>query len=64
MVFTLIGLVVLFGCVVGGYVLEGGAIMTLWQPIEVLIIGGAALGSLILGAPAKHLARGARHHRL
>ena len=55
MVFTLIGLVVLFGCVVGGYVLEGGAIMTLWQPIEVLIIGGAALGSLILGAPAKHL---------
>ena len=55
MVFTIIGLVVLFGCVVGGYVLEGGALGTLWQPIEVLIIGGAALGSLILGTPGKHL---------
>lgn len=55
MVFTIIGFVVLFGCVVGGFVLEGGAIMTLWQPIEVLIIGGAAVGSLILGTPGKHL---------
>jgi chemotaxis protein MotA len=55
MVFTIIGFVVLFGCVVGGYVLEGGAIMTLWQPIEVLIIVGAAVGSLILGTPGKHL---------
>jgi chemotaxis protein MotA len=55
MVFTILGLVVLFGCVVGGFVLEGGAIMTLWQPIEVLIIGGAAVGGLILGTPGKHL---------
>lgn len=55
MVFTIVGIVVLFGCVVGGFVLEGGAIMTLWQPIEVLIICGAAVGSLVLGAPAKHL---------
>jgi chemotaxis protein MotA len=55
MVFTIIGFAVLFGCVVGGFVLEGGAIMTLWQPIEVLIIGGAAVGGLILGTPGKHL---------
>lgn len=55
MVFTLIGLVVLFGCVIGGYVLHGGAIDILIQPTEVLIIGGAALGSLILGTPGKIL---------
>src|ERR1043166_3593699 len=55
MVFTLIGIVVLFGCVLGGFLLEGGPFATLIQPIEILIIGGAAIGSLILGTPGKHL---------
>jgi chemotaxis protein MotA len=55
MVFTIIGLVVLVGCVIGGYVMEGGALATLNQPVELLIIGGAAAGSLILGTPGKHL---------
>ncbi len=55
MVFTLIGFVVLFGCVLGGFLLEGGPFATLIQPVEILIIGGAAVGSLILGTPGKHL---------
>lgn len=55
MVFTIIGLVVLFGCVLGGFLLEGGPFATLIQPIEILIICGAAAGSLILGTPGKHL---------
>jgi chemotaxis protein MotA len=55
MVFTLIGFAVLFGCVIGGYLMEGGAIATLNQPVEILIIGGAAVGSLVLGTPGKHL---------
>jgi chemotaxis protein MotA len=55
MVFTIIGLVVLLGCVIGGFTLEGGSLLTLNQPIELLIIGGAAVGSLILGTPSKLL---------
>jgi chemotaxis protein MotA len=55
MVFTLLGIVVLFGCVVGGFVMEGGVLTTLIQPLELLIIGGAAAGSLILGTPGKYL---------
>ena len=35
--------------------LEGGSLLTLNQPIELLIIGGAAAGSLILGTPNKLL---------
>jgi Motility protein A N-terminal len=54
-VFTLIGVVILFGCVIGGYVLEGGSRPTLNQPIELLIIGGTATGSLVLGTPNKLL---------
>jgi chemotaxis protein MotA len=55
MVFTIIGIVVLLGCVVTGYVLEGGQLLMLNQPLELLIIGGAATGSLVLGTPGKHL---------
>ncbi|MCK5125928.1 MAG: flagellar motor stator protein MotA [candidate division Zixibacteria bacterium] len=47
----IVGFIVVFGSVVGGFVLEGGAIMALWQPIELLIIGGAGLGSLLVMAP-------------
>jgi chemotaxis protein MotA len=54
-VFTLIGFAVLFGCVIGGYMLEGGSLLMLNQPIELLIIGGAAAGSLVLGTPNKLL---------
>ena len=39
----LIGFVVVFGSVLGGY-MPHGDIRVLWQPLEVLIICGAALG--------------------
>ncbi len=47
----IVGFIVVIGSVLGGYVLEGGAIMALWQPLELLIICGAALGSLIVMTP-------------
>lgn len=47
----IVGFIVVIGSVVSGYMLEGGAIMALYQPLELLIIGGAALGSLIVMAP-------------
>lgn len=48
---TLIGAVVVFLAVVGGYLLEGGNIHLLWQPIELLIIGGAAAGAFLITNP-------------
>lgn len=44
----IIGIVVVLGCVLGGFAVHGGNIMALWQPSEVVIIGGAALGGFII----------------
>jgi chemotaxis protein MotA len=49
--FVFIGAAVVLGGVLTGYVLEGGEIMALNQPLEVLIIGGAALGALLISTP-------------
>ncbi len=47
----IIGIVVVIGCVLGGFVAHGGQLLALWQPFEVLIIGGAAAGALIIANP-------------
>lgn len=47
----IIGIVVVIGCVLGGFAAHGGQLLALWQPFEVLIIGGAALGALIIANP-------------
>jgi chemotaxis protein MotA len=52
-VFAIIGYVIVFGAVLGGFVIEGGAVGILIQPVELLIICGAALGALIIGTPIK-----------
>lgn len=39
--------------VVGGYVLEHGKIAVLFQPVEFLIIGGAAIGGFVTANPPK-----------
>jgi len=44
----LIGIGIVLGCVLGGFVVHGGNIMALWQPSEVVIIGGSALGGYII----------------
>lgn len=43
------------GSVIGGFILEGGPVAVLNQTIEFLIIGGAAIGSLVAGTPTKIL---------
>jgi chemotaxis protein MotA len=50
--FAIIGLVVVFGAVIGGYLLERGHLAVLMQPAELLIIGGAALGTLLVANPS------------
>jgi chemotaxis protein MotA len=48
----IVGLLVVMGAVVGGYLMEGGAMLVLLQPAEFVIIGGAALGTLLVSTPA------------
>jgi chemotaxis protein MotA len=45
---VLVGFVTVCATVFGGYLLEGGQMGVLFQPIELLIIGGAAAGSLLI----------------
>ncbi|MEN9508262.1 MAG: chemotaxis MotA protein [Gemmatimonadota bacterium] len=49
--FVIIGLVIVFGAVIGGYVMHHGEIAVLIQPNEFVILGGAALGTLIIANP-------------
>jgi chemotaxis protein MotA len=49
--FAIIGILIVFGCVVGGYLMEHGNIRVLIQPAELLIIGGAAAGTVLVANP-------------
>jgi chemotaxis protein MotA len=49
--FLFIGAIVVLGGVIGGYTMHGGQILALNQPSEVLVIGGAAVGALLIAAP-------------
>jgi chemotaxis protein MotA len=51
--FTIIGYLIVIGSILGGFMIEGGAIAILIQPVEFLIIGGAAAGALLAGTPMK-----------
>jgi chemotaxis protein MotA len=50
-VFAIIGIVLVFGAVIGGFLMEKGHLAVLVQPAEVLIIAGAALGTLLTANP-------------
>ena len=47
----LIGAGIVLGSVLGGFMWHGGNVLALNQPNEILIIGGAALGSLVIATP-------------
>jgi chemotaxis protein MotA len=49
--FAIIGIVVVFGAVLGGFLMEKGPLAVLIQPSEFLILGGAALGALVSANP-------------
>lgn len=49
----IIGLVITFGCVLGGFMAMGGHLDVLVQPFELVIIGGAGLGGFIMANPMK-----------
>ena len=49
--FAVIGIVVVFGAVIAGYLMEHGNMKVLLQPAELVIIGGAAIGTVLIGNP-------------
>ena len=49
--FAIIGIVVVFGAVAAGYLMEHGNIRVLLQPAELVMIGGAAIGTVLIANP-------------
>lgn len=49
--FAIIGAVVVAAAIIGGYLMEHGNISVLIQPAELIIIGGAAVGTTLIANP-------------
>jgi chemotaxis protein MotA len=49
--FSIIGIVLVFGAVLAGFMMEKGPLPVLFQPSEFIIIGGAAIGTLLAANP-------------
>ncbi len=48
---SIVGLVIVFGCVFGGFIMAGGSMAPIIKaaPVETFIIGGAAIGAMVTG---------------
>jgi chemotaxis protein MotA len=52
-VIVIVGCIIVIGGVLGGFMMAGGQVHALIQPSELVTIGGASLGALIVMSPAK-----------
>ncbi len=48
---TILGIVVVIAAIVGGFLMEQGKLLVLMQPAELVIIGGAAIGTALIANP-------------
>jgi chemotaxis protein MotA len=55
--FIIIGIVIVMGCVIGGFLMIDGPLGVLIQPSEFVVIGGAVIGATIAANPLKFLMR-------
>ena len=55
--FAIIGIVVVFAALIGGFLMEKGHILVLVQPAELLILVGAAMSTLLVANPL-HIIKG------
>ena len=53
--FVIVGYLIVCASVFGGFALAGGHVAALFQPIELLMIGGAAAGAFVVGNTSKAL---------
>jgi chemotaxis protein MotA len=51
--FAIVGILVVLGAVIGGYLIAHGNLAVIFQPAEYIIILGSALGSFIIASPSK-----------
>jgi chemotaxis protein MotA len=49
--FAIVGILIVFGAVIGGFLMEKGQLAVLVQPAELLIIAGASIGTLLVANP-------------
>ena len=49
--FSIVGILVVFGCVIAGFLMEKGKLPVLIQPSELVTIGGAAIGTVLTANP-------------
>jgi chemotaxis protein MotA len=49
--FSILGILVVFAAVIGGFLMEQGKLLVLLQPSELVIIGGAAVGTVLVANP-------------
>ena len=50
---TIVGSIIVLGCVIGSFVMEGGSVLLLWHPSEIITIVGAAFGAFVISNPIK-----------
>ena len=48
---AILGIVIVLGAIAGGYLMEHGKLMVLFQPAELVIIFGAAVGTVVVANP-------------
>lgn len=53
--FSIIGIVLVLGAVGGGYAMSHGKFPVLWQPAELVVIFGAAIGSMLVANPISNI---------
>ncbi len=53
--FAIIGIVLVIGAVGGGYAMSHGKFPVLWQPAELVVIFGAAFGSMLVANPISNI---------
>ncbi len=49
--FAIVGILAVFGAIVSGYLMEHGNLKVLLQPAELVIIGGASIGTILIANP-------------
>jgi chemotaxis protein MotA len=52
-VLVIVGYIIIIVSVFGGFALAGGHLASLWQPVELLMIGGGAVGAFLVGNNSK-----------
>ena len=52
---VIVGYVAVLGAIFGGFAMAGGHLGALWQPLELLMIGGGALGAFLVGNTMKSI---------